>query len=435
MDGQIVNIFQRLLETNNTAQFTAKFTGKNIEVLPFTFEIDKFIKINGLTDENLKFRRIFNTLDVHFQNLFIEDQDENDDLTVELLKTWLIKKFPPPPMKHEWLYKMKSIKMRKNEDPKLVYDKFQTILSRVDAAIDLVNTNRPRRDRVRGITNEQIIDALVAIFIRNNNQSNLDNNGVINAKVISFISKKNPSNIDDWETLFNQMQTELIPNCFKTLKEWQFITYPTNISDYDIYKKQSRRSENENPNKKVKQESGKKRRRQQTLKAGYKKRKFNLYCQKCGRNNHHERECHASHDVFGKLIRGNNPNNNSNNANNGRQNKGKKYCKRCRRNNHYTKDCHASFYPDNKPINDNKFQKRGYHNDNNNNDHRDNNNNNRNRKEFHTRKPNGDMSTKDLMALLTQKISNNPNLNADQQFEYMATLNNLSNNMSARQDK
>ena len=359
MDAQVLNVFQRLLETNNPAQFRAKFSGQNREVLPFTFEIDKFIKVNGLTDENLKFRRIFNTLDGHFQNLFIEDQDRNAAFTVELLKTWLIKKFPPPPMKHEWLFKMKSIRMRKNEDPKLVYDKFQTVLGRVDDAIDLVNTTRSRRNRIRGITDEQIIDALTTIFVRCNNDPKFDNNGVINSKVINFISKKNPTTIGDWETLFDEIQTELIPNCFKSLKEWQFISNPTNVSDYDIYKKQSKRPEDNKSNQKIKQESGRKRKRQQTFKGVNKKRKFNLYCRRCGRNNHLEKECRATIDVFGNAInksrRGNNPNNNSSNTNNGRQNKGKKYCKRCTRNNHYTKDCHASFYHDNAPINDNKF--------------------------------------------------------------------------------
>ena len=97
----ILNVFQRLLETNNPAEFTAKFSGQNRDVLPFIFEIDKFVKVNGLTDEAIKFRRIFNTLDGHFQNLFMEDQDRNANLTIELLKTWLISKFPPPPMKLE----------------------------------------------------------------------------------------------------------------------------------------------------------------------------------------------------------------------------------------------------------------------------------------------------------------------------------------------
>ena len=220
----ILNVFQRLLETNDPAEFTAKFSGQNRDVLPFIFEIDKFVKVNGLTDEAIKFRRIFNTLDGHFQNLFMEDQDRNVNLTIELLKTWLISKFPPPPMKHEWLFKLKSIKMRKNEDPKLVFDKFQTILTRVDDAIDYTNENRSRVARIRGVTNEQIIESLTAIFIRNNNQSKFGNDGIINQKVVNFIYRKDPSTFEDWKQTFTDMQTQLISNCFKSLKEWQYRT-------------------------------------------------------------------------------------------------------------------------------------------------------------------------------------------------------------------
>ena len=427
----ILNVFQRLLETSNPAEFTAKFSGQNRDVLPFIFEIDKFVKVNGLTDEAIKFRRIFNTLDGHFQNLFMEDQDRNANLTIELLKTWLISKFPPPPMKHEWLFKLKSIKMRKNEDPKLVFDKFQTILTRVDDAIDYTNANRSRVARIRGVTNEQIIESLTAIFIRNNNQSKFGNDGIINQKVVSFIYRKDPSTFEDWKQLFTDMQTQLIPNCFKSLKEWQYIAYPTNVSDYDIYKKPSNRPEDNKPDRKMtKKESGKKRKRRQTFNTSNKKRKYNRYCGRCGRNNHEELECFATHNVFGKPINGRNPNpnNNANNHNNhnNKPNKGKKYCKRCTRTNHYINECNASFYPDRKPINDDKFQR-------NNRNNGYNNKNNRNDKEFHTKKQNDKTSTKDLLTLLTQKISNDKNLNTDKQFQCLSLLNDLQDNMSARQ--
>ena len=365
----------------------------------------------------------------HFQDLFIEDQANDAEYTIELLKTWLISKFPPPPMKHEWLFKLRSIKMRKNEDPKLVYDKFNTILSRIDDAISLINTNRDRLGRVRGVTNEQVLDALSAIFVRNNNNPKFDNNGEINRKVVGYIYKTDPKTTDDWKDMFNEMKNKLIPNVFKSLKEWQYVTYPTNISDYDIYKKPSKRPEDNKADHKIpRKETTKKRKRKQTLKGGNKKRKYNQYCGRCGRNNHPESECFATHDVFGKSLNRNNHHNNNNNTNN-RQSKGKKYCKRCKRNNHYTSDCNASYYADRTPINDGKFQQKRYRNN-----HNNNNNNNQNTKEFQTRKQRDDMSTKDLMALLSQRISNDDELNAQQQFECLSTLTDLNKNISARQD-
>ena len=332
-------------------------------------------------------------------------------------------------MKHEWLFKLKSIKMRKNEDPKLVFDKFNTILGRIDDAIDYINKTRDRLGRIRGVTNEQIIEALTAIFIRNNNQSKFGNDGVINQKVVNFIYRKNPSTTDDWTTIFTDMQTQLIPNCFKSLKNWQYITYPTNVSDYDIYKKPSKRPEDNKPDPKItKKESGKKRKRKQTFKGGNKKRKYNQYCGRCGRNNHPESECFASYDAFGKQISKSNHVNNSNNNDNNHQNKGRKYCKRCTRNNHYTNECNASFYPDRTPINDGKFQQKRHRNNRNN-------KNNRNDKEFHARKQNDKLSAKDLMTLLSQKITNDKELDSTQTFDCLTLLTKLEDNISARQDK
>ena len=79
-NDQIVRIFTRLLETNNTVEFKPKFTGQNRDVLPYIFEIDKFLKVNGLTDTNIRFRRIFNTVDSHYQADAI--------CTIELFKSW-----------------------------------------------------------------------------------------------------------------------------------------------------------------------------------------------------------------------------------------------------------------------------------------------------------------------------------------------------------
>ena len=430
-DNEVYNIFRRLLETNNPAKFEAKFTGNHRDVLPFIFEIDKFVKVNGLSDVGIRFRRVFNTLDLHYQNLFMEDQARDAELTIELLKAWLIKKYPPPPMKHEFLFKLKSIKMRKNEDPKLVFDKFRSILHRIDAAINYINENR-EQGQVAAVTKEQAVDALSAIFIRNNNKSKFGNDGQINKKLVQYIGRKNPKTYEDWKTMFKDMETNLIPACFKTLPDYQFIPYQSDKADYDIYKRPGKQSEDKLNHKITGKESGKKRKRKQTIKAGNKKRKYTQYCGRCGRNNHPEAECVATRDVFGKSLRyRNNPNDDNNNSNS-RRNNGNKFCKRCKRNNHYTNECHATYYADHTPIKDTKFKPKKYRNNGNN----DNNyQNNQNTKEFHTRKRNEDIATKDLMALLSQRISNDEDLDADQKFECMTALTNLDGNMSARHDK
>jgi len=432
----ILNVFRRLLETNNKAEFTAKFSGNHRDVIPFIFEIDKFLKVNGLSDPGIRFRRIFNTLDLHYQNLFMEDQQNDAALTVELLKRWLIKKFPPPPMKHEFLFKLKSIKMRKNEDPKLVFDKFKSILHRIDKAIEYINQNRDQ-GKVADVSKEQAVDALSAIFIRNNNKSKFGNDGKINKTMVQYIGRKNPKTYDDWNSMFNGIEANLIPACFKTLPDYQFIPYQSDKADYDIYKRSSKQPDgNKTYHKTTRKESGKKRKRKQTFKTDNKKRKYSQYCGRCGRNNHLESDCFATHDVFGKSLSkakyGNNSSKNANNYDNNdnnRQNKSKKFCKRCKRNNHYINECNASYFADGTPINDAKSKTKRHRNNNNNNNY------NRNAKEFQTGKQNNDMTTKDLLALLSQKISNSNDLDADQKFNCMSALTNLDGSMSARQDK
>ena len=338
-------------------------------------------------------------------------------------------------MKHEFLFRLKSIKMRKNEDPKLVFDKFRSILHRIDEAIEYINENRPT-GKVADVTKEQAVDALSAIFIRNNNKPKFNNDGKINKTLVSYIGKKNPKTYEEWKAMFAGIEADLIPACFKTLPEYQFIPYQSDKADYDIYKQSFKQSDgNKSVPKMTKNESGKKRKRKQTLKSGNKKRKYNQYCGRCGRNNHSEPECVASYDVFRKPLfkskYGNNSNNNNSNYNrngNNRQNIGNKFCKRCKRNNHLLADCNASYFADGTPINDAKSKAKRYRNNNNN-------NYNRNTKEFQTRKQNNDMATKDLMALLSQQISNNDDLDATQKFDCLAALTNLEGSISARQDK
>ena len=417
---ELLSIFSRLLETNNPAEFTEKFTGKNREVLPFIFSIDKFVKINGLEDTNVRFRRIFNTMDPHFQDLFIEDQDENAELTIELLTTWLIERFPPPPMKHEWVSKLKSIIMRNNEDPALVWNKFETILKRVNKAIEYINKGRSDDTKMKKVSKEQKVDALQAIFIRNNNCSKYSNEGAINKRVVNRLMNQNPVTYQNWVDFMKDIK-DVIPSSFRSLKRFQFISYPTNTSDYDIYRTVKQKKD-KIEDKITKKESGRKRKRKQTFDDKRKRRKYNEYCTRCGRNNHHESNCRATHDVFGKSLRKitDNSNNNSNNGSN-KPASNNKHCDRCTRNNHWTKDCKARYYPDRKPINDDKFSQKSYQ-------------TNKNKGKPDSKRIDK-VPTKDLMALLSKRITTNDKLNTDQQYKCLALLNNIDENMSARQDE
>lgn len=328
------SLLTRLLETNNKAEFTHKFTADRRKILPYIFAMDTFIRIQNITDQTIAFRRIIKSLDNGHRDLFMSDHIDEDQLTVDMLKTWLLNKYPPPPMKHEWIIKLKQIRMRKNEDPLLVYQKFLAILGKVDQAITYLNADLDEESskRIPKISDELKHEILLGIFIRNNNEARCNNMGQINRETRKFVARKDPSAYKDWKPIFVAMELELIPRCYQTLPEYQYQTYDFCPNEYDIYlspkKKQSKQDDH----------SSRKRKHDNPHydKTPPHKRQKKGTCRKCGKEGHHAFECRT------------------------KQNKGnpkprpKLYCNRCKRNNHSTRECRATRYSDGAPINDEK---------------------------------------------------------------------------------
>ena len=134
-------LLTQLLETENKVEFKRKFTADRRDTLPYVFAIDTFLRIQNIKDEHIAFRKIINSLDAGHRDLFMSDHVNEDKLTIDMLKEWVLERYPPPPMKHEWIIRLKQIKMRRNEDPLLVWQKFLTILDKVDGAINYLNSD------------------------------------------------------------------------------------------------------------------------------------------------------------------------------------------------------------------------------------------------------------------------------------------------------
>eukprot|EP01083_Nonionella_stella_P224832 799941_1 len=150
------DFFRRMLDINNTAQFTAKFTGNHKDTLRYIFEMNKFCLVNGIRDESVQFQRIFNSMPLHFQNRFMIRYETNKQLTVAALQEWILSSFPPPQTKFNFVMKLKSMVMRLDEDPLLVYERYTAKLAQVNKAIALMNKDEPHKDeRMRQVTNEQ----------------------------------------------------------------------------------------------------------------------------------------------------------------------------------------------------------------------------------------------------------------------------------------
>eukprot|EP01083_Nonionella_stella_P268823 909071_1 len=236
-------ILNRLLDVSNKAEFKACFTGDHHDTLPYIFEVRKFNRINQCSDESVKFARVFNTIPPHFQNRFMRKVPSIQTLTIARLETWIMDSFPPPQTKYQFIITLKLIRMRFNESPLLVYERFLSKLHQVNEAITLLN-GRTGAVQIPAISAETKIDILTNIFIRQNDRDKpakgmKANNGALNKLVVRYIAKNDPTGANDWIELFKKMKNELIPSVLSTLPEYQFQVYPPSPHDDDIYLNQN----------------------------------------------------------------------------------------------------------------------------------------------------------------------------------------------------
>eukprot|EP01083_Nonionella_stella_P153971 495445_1 len=230
--------FQRLLDASNKAKFTTVFTGDNNDTIQYLFAVKKFTRINRIKDKGVEFARIFNTIPPQYQDRFIGTTKDDDVLTLEDLKKWILKTFPPTQDKHMFVKQLKLIRQRFNEDPQLVYQRFLSVLDQIQRSIKLINETR--YVEIPEVSEETQVDALINIFCRQNNQlkpSFADaNNGEINRLTRKFLYNKDPTSVGDWERAFADMRDNLIPHVGATLAENQYAVYTANPYDDDIYK-------------------------------------------------------------------------------------------------------------------------------------------------------------------------------------------------------
>ena len=337
-------LLTRLLETNNDSVFTRKFTANRRDTLPYIFAMESFLRIQNITDTTIAFRKVIKSLDEGHRDLFMSDHVREDKLTVNMLKIWLLDRYPPPPMRHEWIIRLKQIRMRKNEDPLLVYQKFNTILEKVDRAIAYLNLDldEDSSKRIPIISDELKHEILSGIFIRNNNQIRCNNEGTINKRTREYIAKVDPTCFKDWKPIFISMELDLIPQCYQTLPEWQYQTYSFCANDYEIYlppkdgsrlhKKSSQKDDDHNRKRKQLHSDQNDKDKQPP-----RKRQRSNTCNICGKRGHYSYDCRYKQK---KKDRDDRP--------------PRKFCKRCKRDNHHVKDCRATRYKDGVLIRDDK---------------------------------------------------------------------------------
>ena len=441
-----------LLENSNAAKFEYQFTGNNHETLPWIFAAEKFLRVNRIKTPAISFQRIFASMHDVFQNRYLSNKDPKDDeitMTFESLKEWVLKEYPPPKTKYEFKQKLKSMLMFKGEDPNIAYSRYKYKLDQINNAIDAINkgikaeslqlhaiqaeaTKWYNSVALFKVSVEDRREALTRMFVIRNNEEKWNNKHTINERVRNFIIKKDPRTMDDWDDVFNKMKTQLIARVLDGQKQWEFITYPSNADDDNIYVKKHhliQKGQNKHPLQQPKYDKRQKKRQTLNRKRGRrelsprnrnrdgppnKKLRPNTECYRCHRMGHLANKCYAEFDVNRQRITSPAP-------------VTLPQCIHCKKTNHHSNQCKFKDAT-NKRENGNSWRK---------NKHQKYDKPPSKTKEINAlkQKQSNKLSTKDLMAMLTKRISNNDKLDTNQQYDCLALLNNLNENISARQDE
>ena len=436
-----------LLENSNVAAFKYTYTGKNHETLPWIFAAEKFLRINRIKTPLIAFQRIFASMHSLFQDRYLADKKpENDDktLTFDALKEWVLKEYPAPKTKYEFKVKLKSMLMFKGEDPNIAYSRYKYKLDQITKAIEAINKGLKAESlethddadsalkwyksvELFKISVEDRREALTRMFVLRNNDKKWNNEHTINKEVMKFIIRNDPRSLDDWNETFVKMKTQLIPRVLVGQRDYEFITYPADAADDNIYVKKHhliQKGGDKNPsqqsgvhNKGRKQTGNRKRGRDSKdsrsgVRPSAKRKRPNVECYRCHRIGHKANDCYAASDVNHNPISSPPP-------------VTLKPCIHCKKTNHRSNEC--KFKNTSKGGNGNTWYKNKY--------------SKSDKaplkpKEINALKRNkkNELSMKDLMTMLSQKINNNNDLNTSQKFECLKALTNLEDNTTARQD-
>ena len=223
---------QTLAQLQNQVPFTTKFTGNHADTLSWCEAVTNYMDVNLLTDDKIAFRNIFPSLPNGVRSLYmaeyrtIDPNAENaaalrtERFTVEYLKTWVIGKYPPMQSRVDFIKQLKRIRVRKNEDPIIVWNKLIAKVAEVDNAIATINKSLAADNQMLPLTDHNKWEICCSIFINNNNSPKLGNDGVINAETKKTISKANPQSCGDFTQMFANIHDSLIPKCMLGVRKF-----------------------------------------------------------------------------------------------------------------------------------------------------------------------------------------------------------------------
>ena len=329
---QMTNQQQIQLDVLHKAKFTTTFTGNPKDTIPYLFAVDMFFKVHMINNPKVRFSTIFQTLPIKYRENFMIENCEKDDYTIHDLFDWIINTFKPPRSKYEFELKLKSIKMRKAENPLTVYKRLQTTFSNIKKAIKLINkTITNEKQKLLPFTDEFKASILAGIFIRKNNNPNYDNVHELNKLVQKHCLRWSSHTMEDWDEIVNSFD-RIIRDVLSGDKKYQYILYPPSKTENNIYFFRN----NANRSHITKEKRFNKRRKH--FNGNYNQKQNNkrqrISCQRCGKTGHIKKDCRSIRHANGQKLQRNN----------------QIICHRCHRPGHKKDSCYSRNDKDGRPI-------------------------------------------------------------------------------------
>ena len=273
-------------------------------------------------DDQYAFRQVFQTLPDNIQSLYMQKiraiQDEDEDkvlkakkalMTIKKLKVWIVAHYPPMQSRVDFIKRMKRIRMRRDEDPLIVWNRYIAMALEVDQAIVTINASLPDDKRMTKITSNDHFEICCSIFIHNNNRADLQNDGPINASTIKAITRADPQNHDDFKKIFPTLHQQIIPKCRRGHRK--FKAYPYVNADFTATPQNtSTKDGSEQKQKPTGKPRGRNNRKRKTYDSrsqrddpqGRPKRQRTIKCRRCKGDGHYKSECVRHYDVHDDFI-------------------------------------------------------------------------------------------------------------------------------------
>ena len=197
-------------DTNShRAAFRSIFNGDNRSTIRFIFEIERYAAIADFQDAQSLFISIYNALPEYIQTRFGKDKTEvirtqraalTDESTAEektqadiystdKMQEFFITNFRPTVSRGNLFRHLKSIRMRYNENPRMVVARVDTAIKYAKRTIALLNKDA-QSTNIQEIHDADVAEVLRFVFCVRNNRSDESNNGGINKLMQQSVRRK-----------------------------------------------------------------------------------------------------------------------------------------------------------------------------------------------------------------------------------------------------